>query len=377
MNRQLLCCGDATDLVTWSNIPYFLLKAGRQQGLLSSGVVLLPERLRWQRRLWNLQQWLRTGRPGGFQYSECFLRSLWDQAVLDPLMSDQPRQLLSHFPLLPPFPWPDHWQVSFYIDATTRQVFDDYGAGSRIAPQFQRAVLQREKEGYAAAEAIITMSDWAAESVCRDYGISAARVHVVPGGANLDEQALALLPPMEPPLVPSRQRPLRLGFLGKDWERKGGPFVLAVAEALLRIGIPSVVRAIGPRAQALPDSPLLQPLGFISKRTAMAEFVRELRSWHFGTLFSTSEAFGISNRECLRLGIPVLAHATGGIPSTFTGSGCGHLFPAHPSAEIVALWIREQLNPYNRYLTLRSAIEARSAEFSWIAAAKRIQEILG
>ena len=45
MSHQLLCCGDATDLATWSNIPFFLLQAGQSRGVLSSGLVLRPERL--------------------------------------------------------------------------------------------------------------------------------------------------------------------------------------------------------------------------------------------------------------------------------------------------------------------------------------------
>ena len=73
----------------------------------------------------------------------------------------------------------------------------------------------------------------------------------------------------------------------------------------------------------------------------------------------------------------MLAHATGGIPSTFTGLGCGHLFPAHPSAEHVAHWIQEQLTPYSGYLGLRAGLVDRSAEFSWIAALEQLQEILG
>ena len=376
MTHQLLCCGDATALATWSNIPFFVLQAGRQQGLLSSGLVLRPQRLQWQGRFWNFQQWLRTGRPGGFQYCEWFLRSLWHQVELDPVVAEGPRRLLSHFPLLPPFPWPNDWEVSFYIDATTRQVFDDYGAGSRIAPELQRAVLRREQAAYAAAKAVITMSEWAADSVRRDYGIAAERVHVVPGGANLDEQALASLPCMDLPPEPSLQQPLRLGFLGKDWERKGGPFVLSVAEALRLIGIPAVVRAIGPSVQALPDSPLLQPLGFISKRTAMAEFVSELRSWHFGTLFSSCEAFGISNRECLLLGVPVLARGIGGIPSTFSGEGCGMLFAEHEVVDAVAAWIQEQVCPYERYLAMRRQLASHSWDFSWTASTLQLKEIL-
>ena len=41
-----------------------------------------------------------------------------------------------------------------------------------------------------------------------------------------------------------------------------------------------------------------------------------IRSWHFGCLFSSAEAYGISNLECLRLGVPVLARRVGGIPDT-------------------------------------------------------------
>ena len=376
MSHQLLCCGNANDLAAWSNIPYFLLQAGRQQGLLTSGVTLDPQRLRWQRRLWNLQQWLKTGRPGGFQYSNNFLSRLWNQAALEPCFPEQPRRLLSHYPHLPPAPWPDHWQISFYIDATTKQVFKDYGAGMRIDPVFQQAVIQRETASFHAAKAVITMSEWAAASVCQDYGVPRNRVHVVPGGANLDETALALVPPTPVPQPPSPQHPLRLGFLGKEWERKGGPFVLAIAEALQRVGVPAEVRAIGPEAKALPSHPLLQPLGFINKRTQMAEFVSEVRSWHFGTLFSSSEAFGISNRECLRLGVPVLTHAVGGIPSTLHGHGCGQLFSAHPSPETVACWLHERLSPYSAYQDLRRELQQRAVEFSWGMAVGKLKEIL-
>ena len=52
--RLLLCNGDATDLATWSNIPYFLLQAGMQEGFLQGGLPLQPQRLSRRGRLWNL-----------------------------------------------------------------------------------------------------------------------------------------------------------------------------------------------------------------------------------------------------------------------------------------------------------------------------------
>ena len=50
-----------------------------------------------------------------------------------------------------------------------------------------------------------------------------------------------------------------------------------------------------------------------------------VRSFHFGCLFSSAEAYGIANLECLRLGVPVLASRVGGIPDTVR-DGLAYLF---------------------------------------------------
>lgn len=221
------------------------------------------------------------------------------------------------------------------------------------------------------------MSRWTAVSLLDDYRLDPSRVHVIPAGANLDENQLVQLPTAAPPPPPSPQQPLRLGFLGKEWQRKGGPFLLELADALQQRGIPTVIRAIGPDPASLPAHPALQPLGFINKQTDTARFVTELQSWHFGTLFSEAEAFGISNRECLRLGVPVLAHAVGGIPSTLPDVGCGQLFAPHPGAAEVADWIAARLTPYEGYLAWRAALAPRWREFTWAAAAEQLAAILG
>lgn len=373
MKRHLLCCGDATDPATWSNTPYFLLQAGRKQGLFHCGLALHPEQLRRQGRFWNLKQALTTGKAGGFQYSRTFTRALLAQASLAP---DQPLALLSHFPLLPCHPWPAAWRVDYYIDATTQQVFADYGNGGRLAGDYRLQVLERERRAFRQAGAVIGMSDWAADSVIQHYGVDRSKVHVVPGGANLDESQLAQLSPEPLPAPPSAEQPMRIGFLGKEWQRKGGPFLLELADALKQRGLPTVIRAIGPNPAKLPAHPALEPLGFINKQSDTARFVAELRSWHFGTLFSDAEAFGISNRECLRLGVPVLAHTVGGISSTMPDAGCGHLFAAHPSAAEVADWIAARLSTYAGYLAWRAELAPRWREFTWDTAVEKLSKIL-
>jgi glycosyltransferase involved in cell wall biosynthesis len=371
--RQLLCCGDATNLATWSNTPYFLLQAGLKQGLLEGGLALHPEQLRWLRRLWNLRQLLRGGQPGGFQYSRAFTQVLLTQALLP---AGQPLALLSNFPLLPAHPWPAAWRVDFYIDATTRQVLEAYGTGKTIAAAFQRDLLERERCAYNQATTVVCMCQWAADSVIDDYGIDPTKVYVVPGGANLDEALLAHCIVAKPPPPPSPGQPLRLGFLGKDWQRKGGPFLLELTEALQQLGVPALIRAIGPDPAQLPAHPALQPLGFINKQSDTARFATELRSWHFGSLFSEAEAAPRSNLECLRLGVPLLAHSVGGIASTLPDSGCGKLFPAYCSAADVANWIAARLNPYASYLAWRAALAPRWWEFTWEAAVEQLAAIL-
>ena len=138
-----------------------------------------------------------------------------------------------------------------------------------------------------------------------------------------------------------------------------------------------MIRAIGPTPAQLPAHPALHPLGFINKQGDTARLVAELRSWHFGTLFSEAEGFGISNRECLRLGVPVLAHAVGGIASTLPDGGCGRLFAPHPSAAEVADWIAAWINPFSGYLALREELAPRWREFTWAAAVEQLAGILG
>lgn len=371
--RFLLCNGDATDLTTWSNTPYFLLQAGRRAGVLNDGLNLQPRRLHRQRLFWNLFQGMRTGRPKGFQYSETYARQLLAHAHLDP---NTPLNLLSHFPFLPIEPWPPSWRVDFYIDATTLQVFKEYKVGLQIAPKLQAQVLERERRAYMAAGVVVCMCQWAADSVIADYQIDPRKVHVIPGGCNLDEDVLTSLAAISPPPPPTSERPLRLGFLGKEWQRKGGAFLLELAQLLCTRGLPTVIRAIGPDPTSLPSNPVLEPMGFIDKLNDITRFVSEVSSWHFGALFSTAEAAPRSNLECLRLGVPLITHNVGGISSTLPDRGCGKLFDPHPTSAAVADWLQNRVTPYEDYLNWRQTLALRGHEFTWGAAMKSLTPLL-
>jgi len=361
INRVLTLVGDPNDINTWSNIPYFFLKAAKEKEFIHEGLPLKPEKLKRDRVLWNLASLFLKGEKGGYQYSDHFLKRLFSQVSLP---TNQTVEFISHFPLLPPRPWHPQWIANYYIDATLKQNFDDYGLSTKVGSKIQDYTLSREQENYHQAKRVICMSHWAAHSVIKDYQVSPDKVHVIPAGANLDESSLPTSQEMEKKGLPSLS-PLKLGFIGKDWRRKGLPFLLEVADALHQRDIDVKVLVIGPKAKDLPYHPLMVPLGFINKHTHLAEFVEAIQEFHFGCLFSTAEAFGISNRECLRLGIPVLGSRAGGIPDTVP-EGLGFLFDLGTPPSAIADFLESFITDQEKYCKLRERVIERSEEFTWI-----------
>lgn len=363
--RVVTCLGDAKDPATHSGTTYHFWRNGAASGFLDEGWSLAPERLRWQRYFWNLQELCATGRYGGFQFSTPFNDALLDQAP----NHSEAREIISFFPL-----FPAHSRItarlSFYIDATLAQVFRDYGYGSTISPRVARAALARERAQYANAQHIVCMSEWAARSIVDDTGVSPERVHVVPPGPNLDEQRI-------PPLAARGslgEGPLRLGFVGKDWRRKNLAFLLEVAEWLTQRGRETEVWAIGFSPERGPKHSRLRALGFIDKHRDQERFVELVRNTHFSCLFSSAEAFGISNLEALRLGVPVLARDVGGIADTLP-LGLGHLFPSDVEVESVARRLLDYVTFPERYDLLRRTVAERAQEHSWATCIRRFEAI--
>jgi glycosyltransferase involved in cell wall biosynthesis len=367
--RVLTCLGDATSIQTWSNTPYFFLEAGKRAAFLDAGWQLDPGRLRLKRLAWNAWKTVRHGEPGGFQYSAYFLQQLLAQARTR-MPAERNAEIISHFPLFPPHE--EHaGQTSYYIDATLAQNFEDYGLAVRgIGRRMATDAMMRERDQYAAAKHIICMSRWAARSVVQRYGIDAKKVHIVPAGSNLDGNTVRSL-------TCDRRAslsPVRLGFVGKDWKRKNLPFVLEVADVLNSRRVEVEVVAAGFAPAEGPRHALLRPIGFIDKHNDMQRFMNFIGACHFTCLFSSAEAFGISNRESLRLGVPVLARDIGGIPDTVP-EGCGHLFAREALPCDVADVIEAYVRDPQRYWQLQKDVFARSDEFTWDVAVNKMQRI--
>ena len=371
--RYLICNGDANSYITHGGLPYNLFKTAKQYGLIDQAISLDYKKLRYWKILWNFFQLFKYGKPNGFQWSEVYSNKLIKQIKY---LEDQELSILSIYPLLPSYPWPKKWDVDFYIDATISQIIDEYKVSKLISNSYKREIFNREKFNYERANKIICRSNWAIKSLIKDYEIEESKISLVPGGANLDVKEIDRSKLLSFPPKPSIDSPVILGFIGLDWERKGGNFLLKLADTFNENNVPFEIRVVGPEFNTLPNHPCLKYVGFIDKFLNLDLFIKELKSWHFGTLFSKAEAFGISNRECLLLGVPVICHNIGGISSTLPKSNFGRIFEPNPSPSNVYSWLMDIFNPYENYICLRKNLLEQHKSFSWDMTITNLKKVL-
>ena len=371
--RYLICNGDANSYITHGGLPYNLFQTAKQNGLVDKAISLDYQKLKFWKFLWNIVQFFKHGRPKGFQWSRLYSSKLIKQIKY---LEDEELSILSIYPLLPSYPWPEKWSVDFYIDATILQIIDEYKVSNKISNSYKREIINRERLNYLRANKIICRSNWAIESLINDYKIDKSKISLVPGGANLDIKEIDRVKLFSFPPQPSINNPIVVGFLGLDWKRKGGDFLIKLADTFNENNIPFEIRVVGPKKNTLPNHKSLKHVGFIDKFLNLELFIKELKSWHFGTLFSKAEAFGISNRECLILGVPVICHDIGGISSTLPKSNFGKMFDANPNPLIVHNWIMDILNPYEKYISLRKELLKQHKSFAWDKAITNLKKVL-
>lgn len=359
--RGLVANGDPRNIATFSNIPHFFLKAGLKNGLLHSGVVLRPEDLRTRRFVWNALRPLTLDRPGGWTYSRRYARTAW----LRREVAGELDEYISHYQLLPPRPAVRE-PITYYIDATMRQWFEDYGY--RIGRRVRSDALAREREAYLSSRYVVGMSGWCAEDVVSSYGVPPEKVRAILPGANLDEDSLPAAEEWDGNLSP-----LRLGLVGIDWERKGGPILLDAASILQRMGHEVEVVVLGPDPSRVPAHPALRALGYVHKGREFQRFVEILRSFHFGCLLSRVEASGFSTLEYLRLGIPIITTAVGGIVDP---KGAGLRFPLEADGEQVAEALVEVVREPDGYATMRKAAARDGMAYRWERSANEMLSLL-
>jgi glycosyltransferase involved in cell wall biosynthesis len=378
--RAIAANGDASDIATWSGTSYYLLQAGRGPGFLQTGLDLRMAGVRQRRLLWHVTSLLRGQKARGFQYCSAFLDGL-EQRAVDECRRSGLREVISHYQLLPARRLLEHSiRTSYYIDTTLHGLFTTHGMFDWLNGRAAEEAIATERAEYASAFHIVTMSQWVRESLVSRYDIPASRIHTVLPGANLPESAVRRkLEERGPSAIPDRftfRRPLRLGFTGKDWKRKGLPRLVTAVEMLNRAGIPTELVVIGNVPYEYRNHANVHAAGFIDKSRDVHRFIDTIDSCDLGCVPSHEEPMGIAPIEYLRLGVPVVCTAAGGLVDVCQAAGeASILLSKDTTAEELATELGSLARDTARLHRMRAAAWRQKEHYSWNRAVKELQLI--
>lgn len=297
---------------------------------------------------------------------------------LEQAMADhQPDAVLcvssQHLVHLKPTPRP----VFMFSDApwmAYMEAYRDYDPLPLRGPAFAReeAAAARRITG------VVYPSPWACSDAKQRFGLPADRVHLIPMGANqhctLDDDAVAGL------IARRCQGALQLLFIGKDWERKGGPYAVEVVRQLRIGGVDARLTVIGchPPLSA-DDSAFVTVHGFLASSVPAdrKQLTRAFEQADFFILPSRAECYGLVFAEAQSYGLPCLGFDAHGVPGVVAHGETGLLFlpdlPAHEAAnQVLAL----TLDParYRRMATL--ARQRYLQVLNWSAFGKSARELV-
>ncbi len=221
--------------------------------------------------------------------------------------------------------------------------------------------IARQRQIYEDNRGCCATSTWAANSVREDYGVPAAKVHIVGTGHNID-----------PGRVERDWSIPRFLFVGADWERKRGDAVVE-AFAIVRQRHPdTTLDLVGGHPRIDADGVTGHgklPLNSEQGRRRYGELL------HRATCFlmpSTYEPFGIAYVDAASSGIASVGTTVGGAPDAI-GAGGRIVDPADEGALLEAML--ELCEPETARSLGERAYE-RSKLLTWRAVAERLLRAL-
>lgn len=260
------------------------------------------------------------------------------------------------------------WPLVYAADCLFASVVSYYGKYRRLSPRARAKGEAIQRELLARADRVLLASQWAVDEARIHYGLDPDVVRVAPMGANLEDD-----PGFQPP---QRGEPLRLLFVGFDWERKGGSRIFAVWQCLRREFRDVELHVVGSEPAELDGIEGVHVHGRIDKTDPLAfARLRELYArCSFLTMLSRQEAYGLVYCEAAAFGRPSIAARTGGIETIVADGESGLLVDAAETPQGIADRIAAVWRSPARYRAMCLAARARFEQaLSWRAWGQHVE----
>lgn len=367
---------NANDIGKWSGTPFYMANAFEQAGVTIARIDNLFRRLPAHFKLIQLWKKMACGQRESPRFNKVAaqhyslqvakkLETLAVNAIIAPQINP-----VAYLNCKPPLVlWTDSLYASligFYPG------FSNHSANS-IA---QGNLITREC--LTRCRLAIFSSEWAARTALEIYGASKEKVHVIPFGANLHCQHT--IEDIRSMLETRSRTVLKLLFLGKHWDRKGGDIVIKVAKALHSAGQAVELNFVGchpPKEIEIPA--YIKCHGFISKNTSagMEKITQLLRKSHFLFVPSRAEAYGIVFCEANAFGLPCLTSGVGGISTIIKDHVNGMKFALDAPISTYCNYLMQLMQNYSHYEELAlSAFHEYKTRLNWDIAVKQVKQLI-
>ncbi|MEI6180913.1 MAG: glycosyltransferase family 4 protein, partial [Chloroflexales bacterium] len=177
---------------------------------------------------------------------------------------------------------------------------------------------------------LLPWSSWVRDSLIRDYGVSPTKIEVVPPGVDLH---------LWTPGARQADGPLRILFVGGDFQRKGGETLLRAFRAL----------PTGTAELHLVTRTPIEPEAGIHTYYHLKPNTPELIAlYQRSTVFvlpTEAEAFGIAAIEASAAGLAIVATAVGGLVDIVAEGESGFLIPPSDSTVLSQCLARLSADP--------------------------------
>jgi len=227
--------------------------------------------------------------------------------------------------------------------------------------------LAWERSVYEAMTGIFVMSSWLAASFSDDFGIPRKNIHVIGAGINFETM---------PALTKRNFAIPRFLFIGRDFERKGGRYLLEAFRQVRREVPHAELTIVGPTLNLV--EPNITVAGFLSKSDpSQAARLHELLCAATAVVLpSIYEPFGISLTEGMAYGLPCIATDRCAMPEIVQDQQSGFVVPAADAGALAEAMLKLALYPVgaeNMGAAGRSRIER---DFTWNSVTQKMREIM-
>jgi len=246
--------------------------------------------------------------------------------------------------------------IIYVSDATFALMQEVYPIFSSMPPASVEAEQFFERTALDRARLILFPSQWAARSAVEDYGAAKDKVRVIPFGANLDRE-----PDRQAVIGKKISDTVKILFLAKEWERKGGAIAVDTLKSLKDMGIDAQLTVCGVTPPPGVAHPAMTVFPYLDKNIARdrKQFEHILSESHLLLLPTRTECYGIVFCEANAYGLPVFATRVGGIPSIVESGKNGYLLPVEASGKDFADTIAKTILASDRYSALNVGARER------------------